>query len=276
MPDASLAVYVDGKSRSDDIVLLIANAAFPDTVAEDVAHARHIKTQVSPHVGRHIVTPVYEGRFEGQSFAAFSRLSPLSDHRVIRRFQKSKAANGILPWIIALARETRKTYETPADYQRSFIHPLERLAGDPDLPSPVRDRATQYLAHLDQGDLPLFTTAQHGDFWCGNVLFDRRRFAALNPRLGGFSVIDWRTACVDGYPCFDWMRFCVSLFRIGSLQNDRLMSRYREALQISSFDCHLYCLMALGRLGDDLDHFPKDKFGSLCDTTLQFLDAHVR
>ena len=271
--DATLAFYVDGKRRTDDIVLLISNFSFPGVVEADVAQAREIATQVSRDVARHIAAPVNEGRFGKQTYAAFSRLSPVSNLRLVRALQKNRAASKILPWTVKLAEETRQYRDASPDFERYFVDPLERLHDDEALSDKVRERAVEYLGFVRNREANLFTTVQHGDFWIGNVFFERRIFEDINPSLGDFSIIDWRGARLDGYPCIDWMRFCSSMFRTGSGTNDRLIHAYIDALGISTYEYKVYCFLALGRLGGELDHFPKERYVTACDRTLAFIDA---
>jgi len=232
--------------------------------------------RVSEPVGSRIAAPVNEGKFGEQTYAAFSRLSPLSDFRLVRALQKHRAARRILPWMVEIARETKQHRDGPLDFERYFVNPLVALCNDKDLSDRVRDRAAEYLRFVRTRKTNLFTAVQHGDFWIGNVFFERRVLPNINPSLGDFSVIDWRGARLDGYPCIDWMRLCSSLFRDGSSRNNELVSAYINALGISALEFQAYCFLALGRLGDELDQFPKERYIAACDKTLAFIDAHAR
>lgn len=96
----------------------------------------------------------------------------------------------------------------------------------------------------------------------------------LNPLLGEFSVIDWRGSRTNGYPCVDLARFCSSIYRNGSSKTDNLISSYIGGLGISKFEMSIYCLLSIGRLGANLDQFPKERFNSLCERLFEFLQAH--
>lgn len=274
--DATLAFYVDGKRRTDDIVILISNASFPSVVQDDVSLAREIGMRVSQSVGSHIVAPLVEGKFGKQTYAAFSRLSPLSDFRFVRAFQKHRAAKEILPWIVELAKETKTYPNSSKDLECYFIRPLVTLRDDSALSVAVRDRAIEYLDLVRSGVVKLFTSAQHGDFWIGNVFFERRVLSSINPALGDFTVIDWRGARLDGYPCLDWMRLCSSLFKTGASCNDRLISAYCSGIGVSALEFQMYCFLGLGKLGEELDQFPKERYVAMCDSALTFLEAHSR
>ncbi len=273
--DATLALYVDGVQPAHDVVLLISNPAFPETVCEDVARARTIAGRVRQSVARHIVTPVCEGRVAARSYAAFARLNPLSRHKGPRFVQKALAARRIVPWLADLAADTRVPAPDGAGYSKCFIDPLGALVEDPDLSAPLR-RFAEYSRDRVAADRPdLFTAVQHGDFWLGNVLFDRRAFAALRPSPGVFRVIDWRGARTDGYPCMDLARLCISLYGPRSTRSRGLVQRYRTALNLSEAEIGVYCLLSLGQLEAHRDQLPKERYVKMCETTFDFLGTHL-
>lgn len=272
--DASLAFYVDGKKRADDIVLLVANTVFPGVIHADIARAREVSALLSPDVARHVSAPINMGTFGDQTYAAFARLSPVSDTRLVRLLQKRRAARKVFPWVVELARQTQKSQDDPKQFERHFVRPLQALSNNDAVSDRVRQRAADCLEFVQQGSANFFTCVQHGDFWIGNVFFDRRKAESINPSLGDFSVIDWRGAQLDGYPCVDWMRFCSSLFKTGSRQNNDLISDYRAALNVSAMEFQTYCFLAFGRLGEELDQFPIERYVAGCDRNLTFLDTH--
>lgn len=274
--DGTVAFSVDSKSRGKGIVFLVSNDAFPEVVGEDVAQAREIATRVSPQVSRHILTPLHEGRIGEVTYAAYHRLSPISNFGLVRILQKRRVTKMLFPWIIGLARETRVARYRSAEIERYFEHPLLSLRDDEEVSIAVRDRADRFLGLIRAGSPNLFTALQHGDLWIGNILFERKPFQNLNPALGNFAVIDWRSARADGYPCIDLVRFCSSVYKTGARSNDKCVLAYREALELDPIDFQIHCLSSLGRLANELNQMPKKLFVALCDRTLNFVDAHSR
>lgn len=273
--DATLALYVDGKQTAQDIVLLISNPAFPDAVGDDVAQAREIAAQAGPDVARHIISPLCTGRFGPQSWAAFTRFSPVSTNRGVRLVQKTGVARRILPWLVGLAQDTRSHKAEPLAYEACFVAPLATLAEDADLPCDLRRVAQACRDRVLTQRPPLFTVAQHGDFWIGNIMFQRRPWPDLNPCLGDFHIIDWRGARPDGYPCTDATRFFSSLYKRNSSKSGAYLRQYQAQLEISDFDMTVYSLLGLGQLGQALDQFPKENYCLLCEETFSFLKAHL-
>ena len=73
----------------------------------------------------------------------------------------------------------------------------------------------------------------------------------------------------------DIVRFCVSIYKIGSKRSGRLIQQYRQALGLSPDDMAVYIMAALGRLGMELNHFPISAYAELCDEVFECLLHHV-
>ncbi len=274
--DATLAFYVDGKKSENDVVVLISNTLYPEAVHFNVSQAHEIARRVSPQVSLHIQKPIAKGKIGERTYAAFSRLSPISEYRIVRATQKYRAASRTLPWIVGLAKETMLYRDTPKEFERYFLEPLVSLRDSENVSDKVRIRAAEYLEIVRKKEMRWFTAVQHGDFWIGNVMFERRAFTNINPALGDFSVIDWGGARLDGYPCFDWMRLCRSLFGYGASKNKKFVASYTDSLGISALEFEIYCFLALGKLGAELDQFPMERYIGACDRTLAYIDALSR
>ena len=258
VPDAVMALLIDGTATQDDAVLLVSNPDFPDALADAVRRAQTVLQHLSPKTAAAVHLPRASGTHNGQSYGLFPRLVPMSDNKLLRLAQKKAAAPRVTDWLLNLARETRQTIEDAADKDAMFRTPLEFVAQDADLPDEVNTAARLWLDRLEGPDAPpLFTVALHGDFWIGNVLFEP---GALPGVTSGFRVIDWGGARMDGYAGIDLLRFCNSCFRPGARQTEVLMTRYLDGLGIGGQTGSLYPLASMGQLGLNLDQFPKPRY----------------
>lgn len=275
LADSSLALQIDGKTSADDIVLLIASPAFPTTVKEDAKAAQIVADRVSDRLSKHISKPLYQGDFDGQTFAAFGKLAPISENRVLRAVQKQVMAPRIVAWLAEMASETK---HVPMGAQDAYFRePLRALMSDQAVPKKLRDLAECLLKTYTQSPRDdLWVAVEHGDFWIGNVLFDRNSLFADTSETPGFTVIDWRGSYLDGYAGIDVTRFLISLFSPKSLTAKRLMNSYQTALGLSNTDMVLYCTLSLGRLLINLDQLPMRKFNAMSLQTLEFLEATGR
>jgi Phosphotransferase enzyme family len=131
--------------------------------------------------------------------------------------------------------------------------------GDDDIPEGVKVAARASLAAVEAGRVRTFTCLQHGDFWFGNIMFDRSAMPGMAPFVQRFRVIDWGSSRTDGYPGIDLVRFLLSTFGPG-VHSVHAFGRYCEGTRSSLADLAVGCLCALGRLGMELDEFPKRNF----------------
>ncbi|WP_306115423.1 MULTISPECIES: hypothetical protein [unclassified Roseovarius] len=272
--DASLAFFVDGRKREDDIVLLVSNPQFPNVVGEDVSKAKTIVQRVDRDVGHHIAQPVHEGTHDQQTYAAFRRLAPLSSSRLIRFKQKRFYGPHVSSWLSSLALQTKTERHDLSDLSTYLTTPLKALCENSEISPALRRHAEAYLDRFSKAPQMIFTTVEHGDFWTGNVLFERGSILRPGSFFGDFFVIDWRGSALDGYPCIDLVRFCTTVYGKQSKLTADLLARYRAALGLSPFEMGLYCTLGLGRLGLNMDKFPVDRFNQLGQTILDVIDVH--
>lgn len=266
--DATLALLIDGHRARDHSVLLVSNPQFPNAISEAVSHAKSVAERLNPDTASHVMLPRCTGRHEGQSYALYSRLTPMSDNRLLRLVQKNVAAPRVARWLQDVALQSRQTALTPERVETVFRAPLNSLQEEPELPDTLRRFAGGALDRIEQDNSHLFTIIEHADFWYGNALFD----PALIPGVTGtFRVIDWGGARLDGYAGIDLLRYCRSCFRPGARQTRHLMSGYLAALDIPQQEAGLHPMAALGRLGLNLDQFPKARYIALAQDIFALL-----
>ena len=223
--DATLALFVDGKKRYDDIALLVANPNFPNTVAEDAARAFQVSSQVNEFVARHVATPLVQGAYGSQSYVALRRLDVVANNKFLRGIQKNVVAPKIVSWVAELGIQTRCEVSKKSEIETHVFDPLNSAIANRANASVFRKQAEACSNTLaKQENRSFWKCVEHGDFWLGNVLFERRILDWATSKEGGFTVIDWRGSQDDGYPCADNLRFLQSSFRPGSKQIPRLLT----------------------------------------------------
>ncbi len=272
--DATLAFYIDGKRYQDNIVLLVSNYQFPHVVDEDIGNAQAISRLLQSGTQRNVAKPIFTGSYGIQSYAVFNRLLPLSDNRLVRYFQKKFTFKPVADWLLDLAIQTQRNCVDECELQRRFAEPIQFILCDSDMPSEIKRYVEKDLSEALREGLGLFTVAEHGDFWTGNVLFRRQLAPIISPFMGDFRVIDWRGSNTHGYPCCDLVRYCLSFYRPGSKSAGSAIRKYNSMLEISEVHFGLYIFASLGRLGMNLDQFPKDRYIALCKKYFEFIKFH--
>ena len=273
LEDSTHAFLIDGREASDDIVLLVSRKNFPEAVEADLARANSVRAQVDADVQSHISSPLFQGIYGTQTYAAFRRLEEISSSRIVRFVQKNIALPRVVAWSASLARQTKRHHLDDPDYDSLFVKPLEYLVSDSDCPRRLREFADQRLDDLTRVKADLWTVVEHGDFGIGNVLFERGKVTNVLTSSRNFIVIDWRGSRDDGYPCIDIIRLLSSVFRGGSRRPVVLLDRYQKQLDISDVDCVTYSALSFGRLLQNLDQFPRENFDRLCERTFDFFEA---
>jgi hypothetical protein len=248
--DASLVFAIDGMNRRDDVIIVVSNPQFPNTAFEAAVRAKAFRSVLSPKTAEKVLLPLFEGTFETQSYAIYRRLRPLSDVKGFAYFQKRLIANPVVKWLSEVAKETESRPIGRDVVERSFMVPLDYLTNERDLSERPRATALKYLTMVKAQDAELISVAEHGDLWIGNILLEQR---LLNKT---FFVIDWRGSRLDGYPFVDLLRLCMSI-GVRNLKARSLFERYAADAALSGIDPALHCLAALGRIGLNLDQFPK-------------------
>jgi aminoglycoside phosphotransferase (APT) family kinase protein len=266
--DATTAYLIDGTSSRDDCVLIASARAYPDSMHQSASAAIQARWLLGSELGQRVCVPLLADRLNGRSFAVFGRLEGFSQNRYVRLAQKRHAAPAVLNWLSAVQRHTGIA---ATDLEQRYHVPLQNLIGDADIPPKVRSLAEASLKAVQAGRVQTRTCLQHGDFWCGNIMFERAAIAGLGPFLRRFKVIDWGGSSVDGYPGIDLVRFLLSAFGSRAI-SARCLASYCQAAGLSPADLSVSCLSALGRLAAELNEMPKSNFVAMVVAIEDFLD----
>lgn len=272
--DTSLPFYIDGKSQRDDVVLLLSSKHFPLVVNEDVDKAQAISRLLHASTSQNISRPLLTDSYGEQSYAVFERLQPMAENRAVRYLQKRYFFPKVASWLSELAMQTRRHYHDEIEIQNLFIEPLQSISTSSDMPTNIREFSEHCISKALDCSSTLFTVAEHGDFWSGNVLFRRTLPRNLSPFLGDFVVIDWRGSNIRGYPCSDLVRYCLSCYRPKSIHVGNALRNYNASLEIENFQVGIYLLASVGRLGLNLDQMPRDLYLVLCERIFSLMGAH--
>lgn len=267
--DATSAYSISGATKCDDCVIIVSSAKFPDAVATNTMGALRARSLLGDVLGKRICVPLLAERWQGRSYALYSQLSGFSESRLLRRAQKLRATPAIIDWLQAGFRQTA-VERTDADLQSLFLDPLAVILNDDGLAARTRSTAQVAERELSAGKVRLVTCLEHCDFWTGNIMFDKSAIPGLAPFTRDFRVIDWGGSLPEGHAGIDAVRYLLSAFGPSS-QSKKWAFAYCKAAGLSLTDFSVSCLCALGRIGADLNHFPRAHFVSLVEGVHDFL-----
>lgn len=268
--DATAAYYVDGRRSDDDCVLIVSPPDFPLQVREAVTRARAASASLGNGPGSRVCLPLLDDHWHGRTYAVFPRLEGFSDGRFLRRAQTVWAAPSVIGWLTQTLDATAVERSSGSDVESGFLEPLELLVSDEQIAPSVRSSALASREFILAGRARTVTCLEHGDFWTGNILFERSAIPALSPFVQDFRVIDWAGSKANGYPGIDAVRFLLSAFGPGRYSVGALRG-YCERASLSPGDLAVSCLSALGQLGSQLNQFPKERYIVLVTRVHDFL-----
>lgn len=258
--DTTLMFFVDGRSRAEDIVLTISNPQYPDQVSRAVERSFEVADRLSRPTREHVLQPLSHGTYGKQSYAAYQRLCSLSSSRAVRYLQKKSHLHAVVDWLADLANETKKT----PDSNGPFIAEIEAVAENTHLSAHVRQLASACLTRTQDRRAYPWTCVEHGDFWCGNILFEMSAVPWLGPIRGNFYVIDWGGSELKGYPGLDVVRYAMSLSD-NQLLTGEILAQFRRGTGLLAEEMAASCLASLGRIGRNRGEFPLERYAELCE-----------
>ena len=270
LADATSAYQINGMTKGDDCIIIVSPPEFPDAVAENTSGSAVARSMLGAVLGEMIGMPLLTDRWHGRSYALFPRLTGFSENPVVLQAQKLWATPTIMSWLQDSFRQTAIERGTK-DIEHSFLAPLSVLSGDDDIPPKIRDAARAAEHAVSGGQVKLVTCLAHNDFWLGNIMFERTTIPGMAPFRRQFRVIDWAGCSIDGYPGFDAIRYLLSAYSRNS-RRDRWFNAYCDATNLSRTDIATGCLCALGRIGGNLNQFPKAQFVELSQAFHDFLE----
>jgi hypothetical protein len=261
--------YVLNGAGQRTAVLIVSNDVNPDFVGRAVERTALAKSSLGPSLGEVIIEPLAAGTYSGCSFAVWPLLGELSSWRGLRYFQKRLLAVKALAWLRETTEHTQALVKT-GELEAAFVRPLTSLADEGRLPDEIRQSARVAIERIQSQRWRPRVALTHGDLWLGNFLMPTRNSEA--GKRHGFVVIDWAGARIPGCPLYDLLRLSRSIgISARSLRREVLL--HSEILSCEPVDTRSYLLAALGEIGLDLEHFPFERYLSMCENLYAHLSS---
>ncbi|MCP4007852.1 MAG: phosphotransferase, partial [bacterium] len=197
--DDTLKLLVRDSSGRSLAVVICSSSAVPGQVAKAMQRARDARSALGTELGRHVLEPLFEGEFQGLSYAVLPHCDALSNSRIGWHLQRRRLRPTLLGWLRATASETLAQPDETL-VQRDFVEPLRRLGRLDGWPGALRETALNAAARAAEEHWSPRYVLIHNDFWRGNVLLDSTRSGPWPER---FVVIDWGGSRVRGHAIFD-------------------------------------------------------------------------
>ena len=270
--DSTTKFLIQTESHRPVAVAIVSRPAAPNLIARGTATAARIRNLLGPELGSAIITPLHHGAVDGLSYELLPWHQPLSDSRVLGSWQRFRLKRTLLDWLQDATATTVANHGASSDAsQVAFDGMLEHLESRPFIAGPVRESIVNARSRLSTGQWQPRHTFDHNDFWMGNVLLTLRSGEG-NLRKFPFVLIDWAGANEQGFGVYDLIRLAQSL-RLSNRAIGVELRRHAQALRCGSIDLNGYLLVTLGRLHQNLEHFPEKAFVQMFNTCMKRLDS---
>jgi hypothetical protein len=258
--DAAMILKVKARARRHDAVLIISNPRFPNFVAGAVNKTKQVYERVQPSIKETVLLPDFHDNHGEQSFAVYPKLIPVSENRLVRRVQKHMIDSDVNEWLCELCDDTKQPAITDDDVEERLLKPLSHVSSESGFSADLRKSAEATLEAIERRDFQPAFTIQHGDFWLGNILL-KSGWPFISDKKYPFSVIDWGTANLKGYPFVDLLRYALSTTK-NETKICKDLHSYSRRRDIPLRQLPDYVCASIGWLGLHRDNFPMERYVS--------------
>jgi len=247
-------------------VVLCSSPVSPQLLARGAKNS-HLATQMlPPELGKHILTPLYQGDFEGLSYIIMRYCQPLSNQRLIWYLQRAFLSPILFRWLAGITSAT-VTQLNSSQIEQGFVTPLQNLIELDAMTDRVRSGSRLALDRLESGQWQPSHVLMHSDLWKGNILLDREN----KSQLGFFQIVDWPGSLVRGYGMYDLIRLGLSL-NLSNKQMHQQIASHCQILNCDLIDARSHLLSALAYLNINRENFPLDRFIQTADNCFAALE----
>jgi hypothetical protein len=267
--DETVKLMVKDSNGHNIAVVLCSSPVSPKLVARGAKNSHLAKHMLNPVLGNHILTPLYEGDFQGLSYTITRYCMPLSSNRAIWYFERALLSPLLFKWLAMITRAT-VTQLNSSQIETEFVIPLHHLIELDGMTDGIRSRAKQALDRIERGQWQPCQLLMHGDLWAGNILLDinnRDTFHIIPP----FKIIDWAGSLIQGYAMYDLLRLGLSL-KLTTTQMHQQIASHCQILNCDLVDASSHLLSALAYMSMNLEYFPLHRFVTTADSCVAALE----
>jgi hypothetical protein len=269
--DNPFVYYLPGVLPENNSILIVSRFNFPSYIERATKIIDNTHNVLANNSAIPVLKPIVHGYHMGVSYALWREHLPISSYRVVRAIQKIWLNPRVFRWLSCLAKESKKNLSSELDISQNCKDPLEFVAGSAVLPSNINTHASQALEYLEAGNWLPFTVIQHSDFWVGNLLLINKETNSSNNEFG-FYIIDWAGALLEGAPVFDLVRYCMSM-GVSKKRARNEFLRYALAIEIEPRELVYYLVIALGKIGMNLEQFPEKRYVEMSAYSVAYLES---
>ena len=222
-PNAVLKVVVPPARAVPGYVLTVARHANTSVIAHEVNTLNRLKQSLPEEVCACVPTVLVHSRLARAEYFGTPFYESFGNNRIARRLTRRRRLRWVEEWLTQLAASTRHGALTREWVQGEYAETMLRVQRDPRVAGEVKRQVRQSFAAVCNRAHEIPSICCHGDFWSGNILWQRGSRSGV--------VLDWGAARWPGLPCVDLCRFA-----LGNPASDKVVAasviRYCRALDV--------------------------------------------
>lgn len=265
--DDTTKILICDKKHKKVAVLICSFLKYSDLPERNFNYAVQIKKALGPEVGKIVLEPLFYGRKEGVSFAAWPYCTPISSNKVLKYIQLSRLKPVLFKW---MKLSTKLTLNNPDDgeLENDFLIPLTNLLKRKELGEIICNEIYLTIKKLNSGIWKPFFVMAHNDLWLNNILLKEKWWKE-------FVLIDWAGGRLKSYAIYDLVRISRDL-NIPQKVFYNELAALCKILECEIEDSKSYLLSSLAHLGMNLDQFPENRYLELTKSCCNYLFSAVR
>lgn len=222
-PNAVIKIVISPGRSTRGYVLTVARHADTRVIQHEVDVLKHLRQALPTQIADSIPDVLLHSRCAGTEYFAVPFYESCGHWRIVRRLARNRRLRWIERWLTGLASATLQQGLAPEWLEAEYGETLSRIQADPCIAGNVRRGVSESFetVYKNAGRIP--SVCCHGDFWVGNILWQRGSRNAV--------ILDWGAARWPGLPAVDLCRYALSNIRSAN-QITELLTRYCDSISL--------------------------------------------
>lgn len=253
-----------GKSALPTAFVLISAKKTPGAIKSGYEKVSELAKRVGPALAKNLLMPLEVAETNGLTYSISRYHKPLNTNLLIKKLDNWRIGRPLINWVIAVAKAT-KTAANRQEIETSFMQPLLALSKADGLKPAYKKIALEALDAVNNGSWQPSFICAHNDLWCGNVLSSKQH---------KFVLIDWDGVLLNGYAFYDLVRVAGS-FGFKKTRFNHVFKQYCNAMQCNEIQAKYYLISAFAFLHSDLGGWQLERFITLLESCMDYLDENT-
>lgn len=256
--DATTKFLLSSKDGVPLSVFISSRPCSPGLIMRGVENAKAIRAVIGDRLGSVVIRSIKSGYAAGRSYVILPWYREFSSFKLIKKAQYVSLTRSLFQWLHDVNEAAAGVYGSSSETSDSFRNGLDHLLKQDFLNDEITLATAKSIERIESGKWKPRYTVDHNDLWMGNVMLQPgSKHSKESPYP--YVIIDWAGANHKGFGVYDLFRLARSL-NIPDIMLRNEMIKHSKALRCDIEDTQGHLLACLGRLHQQIEYFPKDKY----------------